>query len=244
MATDTSRGIIRFFEDFQGLDVVADRPEYGVDTDPAVEVITATDGSGIGGVVRITMDAGQTNIGGITFGTTQWSAHDNYLEFEARVKLSALGTGAERVFVGFTDVQADTLSEMPFTGATTVLTAAADPDDAIGFFWEGDMTGAFWTPASLNTSAVVIDGATNMTADEKRLATITAAQWHTLGFRIQSGAKHVEFFVDGKSVYVYKSATQAAVADVALIPEFVVTEGTGAINADLDYVYCEMGRDN
>lgn len=240
MATDTSRGIVRFFEDFVGTKVIADKPEYGVDTDPAVEVLSG----GLGGVVRITMDAGQTNIGGFNVGTLQWSAYDNYLEFEARVKMSAIGTGAERFFVGFTDVQEDTLTEMPFTGATTVLTAAADPDDAIGFFFEGDMTDAYWVPASLNTSAVVIDGATNMTADQKRLAKITAGQWHTLTFRIQSDAKHVEFFVDGKSVYVYKSATQAAIADVNLIPEVVVTEGTSAVNFDIDYVAVEAGRDN
>ena len=240
MATDTSRGIVRFFEDFVGTKVIADKPEYGVDTDPAVEVLSG----GKGGVLRITMDAGQTNIGGINFGTLQWSAYDNYLEFEARVKMSAIGTGAERFFVGFTDVQEDTLTEMPFTGATTVLTAAANPDDAIGFFFEGDMTDAYWVPASLNTSAVVIDGATNMNAAEKRLAKITADTWHTLKFRIQSDAKHVEFFVDGKSVYTYKSSTQAAIADVDLIPEVVVTEGTSAVNFDIDYVAVEAGRDN
>lgn len=239
MATDTSRGIICFFEDFVALDVVADRPEYGVDTDPAVEVVAA----GIGGVVRITMEAGQTNVGGITFGQTQWSAYDNYIEFEARVKLSALGTGAERVFVGLTDVQEDTLSEMPFTGATTVLTAAADPNDAIGFFWEGDMTGAYWVPAAQNTDAVTVHGSANMSAEQKTAATITAGQWHTLKFRAQSEAKYVEFFVDGKSVYVYTSDT-AAVADVPFVPVFVATEGAAAINADLDYVSVEMGRDN
>ena len=242
MATDSELGFVEFFEDFLG-DVIADHPEYGVDTDPAVEIITATDGSGIGGVVRTTMDAGQSNIGGIGFGTTVWSAYDNFLEMQARVKFSALGAASERVFIGFTDVQADTLGEMPFSGATTVLTASGDPDDAIGFFWEGDMTGAYFAPGSVKADAVIIDGATNMTAVEKTKATITAAQWHTVKLRVQSGAKYAEFFVDGNLVYVYNSAA-TAITDVALMPTIVVTEGTTAINFDIDYVRVRMGRDN
>ena len=243
MSVDTERGKICFFEDFIGKDVVADNPEWAVDTDPAVEVLAATDGTGVGGVLRVTMDAGQANIGGIGFGQTQWNALDNYLYFEARVKLSALGTGAERVFVGLTDLQEDTLSEFPFTGATLTTTAAANPDDAIGFFWEGDMTGACWFPAAMNTSTLTVHGSLNMTTEQKANATITAAQWHTLSFRIDSAGKAAEFYVDGKQVYRYFSST-AAVGDVALSPVFVVTEGTDAINADLDYVYVEQGRDN
>ena len=242
MSIDTERGKVSLFEDFLG-DVIADHPEYGVDTDPAVEIVTATNGTGDGGVLRITMDAGQSNVGGIGLGTTVWSAYDNYLYFEARVRLSALGTGAERVFVGFADVQADTLSEMPFSGATATLTATADPDDAIGFFWEGDMTGNYWIPASKNTDALVVHGSLNMTAEQKTNATFAAAAWTTLSFRVDSSAKVAEFFVNGKQVYRYQGTT-AVCADVSLIPEFVVTEGTAAINADLDYVYVEQGRDN
>ena len=239
MATDTSRGIIRFFEDFL-YDVVADKPEYSVDTDPAVEIVATA----IGGVVRTTMDAGQTNIGGMSFGQLQWSAYDNYLYGEWRVKFSAVPTTAERVFVGFTDVQEDTLTEMPFTGATTVTTVATNPTDVIGFFWEGDMTGNYFAPASQKTDSLVVHGSANMSADEKRLATFVIDQWYTLGVRIESGAKHVTFTVDGKTVYLYKNADTAAIADVPLTPYFVVQEGTTAINFDVDYVYVEAGRDN
>ena len=243
MSIDTERGKICFFEDFIGKDVVADNPEWAVDTDPAVEIVAATNGTGDGGVVRVTMDAGQTNIGGIGFGQTQWNALDNYLYFEARVKLSALGTGAERVFVGLTDLQEDTLSEFPFTGATLTTTAVADPNDAIGFFWEGDMTGACWFPASQNADTLIVHGSLNMTTEQKANATITAAAWHTLSFRVDSAGKAAEFYVDGKQVYRYSGST-AVVADVSLSPVFVATEGTTAINADIDYIYVEMGRDN
>lgn len=241
MSTDTPRGTISFFEDFAGTDVIADKPEYGVDTDPAVDVVSGA----VGGVARITCDAGQTNIGGIIFGQTQWSVYDNYLYFEARVRISALGTASERVFVGLTDLQEDTVSEMPFTGATTVLTASGDPDDAVGFFWEGDMTGAYWQPGSVDGDAVVVGSAAQaMTAVQRTNATITAAQWHTLSFRIDSGATHAEFFVDGKHAYTYSGGSTPLTSDVAFVPIFAATEGTGAMNVDLDYIYVETGRDN
>ena len=240
MSIDAERGIVRYFEDFVGKDVVADNPEWGVDTDPAVEIVA----TGIGGVVRVTCDAGQTNIGGISIGQLQWSAYDNYLLFQARVKISALGTGSERVFVGLTDVQEDTLTEMPFTGATTVLTASGNPDDAIGFFFEGDMTGAYWAPGAVKADAVTVGAATSaQTATERARGNITAGQWHTLAMRIENEAKHVVYTVDGKTVYTYES-TVGVITDVPLIPILVCTEGAGAMDVDLDYIGLEMGRDN
>lgn len=241
MSVDSPRGKIRYFQDFVGWDVVADQPEVAVDTDPAVEVVAA----GIGGVVRITMDAGQTNIGGIGFGQTHWSVYDNDLYLEARVKLSALGTASERVFVGLTDLQEDTLSEMPFTGATTVLTASGNPDDAVGFFWEGDMTDAYWQAGSIDGDAVVVGSATNaMNATQRAAAAITAGQWHTLGIKISSAACYAEFSVDGEVVYTYNVAGVPITSDVAFSPIFVATEGTTAIDADIDYMLVEAGRDN
>lgn len=243
MSTDSPRGFVTLFEDFLG-DVIADHPEYGVDTDPAIDILTATDDTGLGGVLRFTLDAGQANIGGIGLGTTVWNAYKNSLSYEVRFKFSALGTASERVFFGFGDVQADTFSEMPFTGATTVLTASGDPDDAVGFFWEGDMTGAYLQPGSIDSDSVVIGTAANaMTASERALATITAGQWHTAGFRIDSGATYAEFYFDGKLVYVYKSSTPL-ISDVALLPCVVATEGTTAINLDIDYIEVKMGRDD
>lgn len=241
MPTSSERGIVEFFEDFVGLDVVADRSEYAVDTDPAVQVVAGSGGED--GVVRITCDAGQSNVGGIMFGQLQWSVYDNWLEFTARVKISALGTASERVFVGLTDAQADTLSEMPFTGATTVLTATGDPDDAIGFFWEGDMTGNYWQPGSVDSDTAIIGSATYaMDAVQRTKAAITAATWHELKFRVDSGATYAEFYVDGEQVYVFDGGSTTCISDVPLIPEMVATEGTGAMNVDLDYVLVRKGR--
>ena len=231
MATDTPRGSVEFFEDFVGWDIIADKPEFAVDTDPAVEVVaTAPDG-----VVRITMDAGQTNIGGILFGQTQWDI-TNGLRVEARVRLSAIGAAAERVGVWLTDLQEDTLSEYPFTASTTALTAVADPNDAIGIFWEGDGPDS-WFAASQNTDVVVVDSIANGTA----LIPPVAATWQTLSFYIAPGGKLAEFHVDGKLLFQYSGSTPV-VADVPLVLVWGCTEGTTAINFDLDYIYATQPR--
>ena len=236
MATDTSRGKVFLFEDFVGWDIMADKPEFAVDTDPAIEIVSGSGGQD--GVARFTMDAGQTNIGGILFGQTQWDISQGPLIMEARVKLSAIGTADERVGMWLTDLQEDTLSEYPFTIATTVATAVADPNDAIGIFWEGNATNASWYPLSQKTDSLVIDGVTNVAAGDR--VGPTADEWQVLKMVIYPGATVCEFFVDGKLLYRYEGA--AAIADVPLIPVIGVTEGTTAINFDVDYVYIEKPR--
>lgn len=235
MATDTGRGRVEFFEDFIGWDIMADQPEYGVDTDPVIEVV-ATEPNG---VVRVTMDAGQSNIGGVLFGQLQWDVSQGPLIVEARVRLSAVGTADERVGVWLTDLQEDTLSEYPFTIATTVATAAADPNDAVGYFWEGNPTNKSWYPLSQNTDSLVIDGVTNVLAGDRKVPVL--AVWNTLKFVLNNSGKDVEFSIDGKVQYRYIGTT-ACVADVPLIPVFGVTEGTTAINADIDYIYVSGSR--
>jgi hypothetical protein len=237
-ARDTARGKVFFFEDFL-YDVVADKPEYSVGTDPAVEIVA----TGQNGIVRTTMDAGQSNVDGMSFGQLQWNipnaAGEGQLSFEMRVRLSAIGTAAERIFMGFTDVQEDTLTEMPFTIATTVLTPATDPDDAIGFMWEGDASNGSWYPASQASDSLRVDGVTNVGARDR--VPPVANEWQTLKFVIYEGAKVVTFSIDGKEILRYDSGN-AAIADVPLTPYFVVTEGTAAINFDVDYVYVEAAR--
>ena len=235
MATDTGRGRVCFFEDFVGWDIIADKPEFAVDTDPAIEIA----GTEVNGVLRITMDAGQTNIGGVLLGQTQWDISQAPLIVEARIRLSAIGTADERVGLWLTDLQEDTLSEYPFTIATTVATAAADPNDAIGYFWEGNPTNKSWYPLSQNSDVLVIDGVSNVLAADRVVP--VADEWQTVKFVIGDDAKDVEFSINGKVQYRYIGAT-AAVADVPLIPVFGCTEGTTAINADIDYIYVEGSR--
>jgi len=225
---------VEFFEDFIGWDIFADHPRYGVDTDPAIEVVATESG----GVVRITMDAGQTNIGGILFGTTQWDVTQGPLIVEARVRLSAIGTADERVGLWLTDLQEDTLSEYPFTIATTVATAVGDPENAVGIFWEGNPTNKSWYALSQRTDTLNVDGVTNQTVYKPPVA----ATWQVVGFDVAPGGKHAEFTVNGEIIYTYDSDTTPVCADVPLILVWGCTEGTTAINADLDEIECRAVR--
>lgn len=215
-------------EHFVGVDVVADRPEWAVDTDPAVEIVSGAGGEG--GVVRITMDAGQTNIGGILFGQLQWNPVDYGVYVEARVRLSAIGTADERVGVWLTDLQEDALSEYPFTMTTAALTAAADPNDAVGIFWEGNGPDSF-VFAGQNTDSITA----NSIANPKALVPPVAGEWHVIAFEIAPGGLEATAWADGEVIGTYSSTTPIVV-DEEYIPVFGATEGTTAINADLDYI--------
>ncbi len=236
-ATDTTRGKVMFFEDFL-YDVVADKPEYSVSTDPVPEIVaTASDG-----VVRTTLDVSQSNVGGMGFGTTHWfipnAAGEGTLSCEFRVRMSVVSSTDGSTFVGFTDAQVDVVSENPFTISGTALTASANPDDAIGFIFHGAATNASWYPVSQNNDAVVIDGVTNVAALDR--VPPVATEWQTLRMDIHEGAKVVEFYVDG--VFIYRYAGSQAIDDVALTPAWINLEGTDASNVDLDYVYVEKTR--
>lgn len=231
--TDSPRDKVFHMEEFNDVAIIADKPEWGISTDP-VPTILAT---GTDGILRITMDGAETNTGGVSFGNLQYDI-SNGIIFEARVRLSAIGTGAERIFIGLTDVQQDVPSEMPFAIAATVLSASSDPDDAIGFFWEGDATNASWYPAGQNNDAVTVDGVANVVGSDRSGPVATV--WNTLKMEIAPGATHVDFSVDGNHILTYDGT--AAIDDVALIPTFAATEGTTAINLDFDYLYIETRR--
>lgn len=215
-------------EHFIGWDVVADKPELAVDTDPAVEIVSGAGGEG--GVLRITMDAAQTNIGGALFGQLQWSPIDYGVYVEARVRLSAIGTADERVGVWLTDLQEDTLSEYPFTMTATALTAAANPDDAVGIFWEGNGPDG-WVFAGQNTDSITADSI----ARPRALVQPVADAWDVIAFEVAVGGTTATAWVNGNVIGTYSSTTPI-IANVDMIPVFGCTEGTTAINFDIDYL--------
>ena len=149
---------------------------------------------------------------------------------EARVRLSAIGTADERVGVWLTDLQEDTLSEYPFTMTTAALTAAANPDDAVGIFWEGNGPDGF-VFAGENADSITA----NSIASAKALVPPVADTWHVIAFEIAPGGLEATAWADGEVIGTYSSATPI-IANVDMIPVFGATEGTAAINADIDYL--------
>jgi len=233
MTTATGSFLPEIKEHFIGWDVVADRTQFAVDTDPAVEVLATA--AGAGGVIRITMDAGQTNIGGMLIGQTQWDI-TNGLYYEARVRLTAIGAAQERTGIWFTDLQEDTLSEYPFTQTSTALTAVANPEDAVGIFWEGDGPGS-WVLAGQNSDSITADSI----ASPKKLVVPVADAWQVLALSVAPGGNYVTAHVDGVLIGEYKNNSTPVTADVPLIPVFGVTEGATGINFDVDYVWIRTG---
>lgn len=220
---------------FIGWDVVADQPELAVDTDPAVEIVAGA--NGIGGVLSIDMDAGQSNIGGALFGQLQWNPVDQGIYVEARVRIRTnIGTADERVGVWLTDLQEDTLGEYPFTMTTSALTAAADPNDAVGIFWEGNGPDSFVFAAE-NADSITADSIAN----PKELVPPVLNTWHVLAFEIAPGGNHAVAWADGKVIGEYHNANTTIVGDVPLIPVFGATEGTAEMEWDLDYIIVRAG---
>ena len=68
-----------------------------------------------------------------------------------------------------------------------------------------------------------------------------AGEYQTLKIDIAPMGLIAEFSVDGVVIYRHVGTTLVT-ADVPLTPMFVVTEGTTAINFDVDYVYVEASR--
>lgn len=224
-------------EHFIGWDIVADKPEWAVDTDPAIEIVDGTGGEG--GVVRITMDAGQTNIGGIAPGIKSWLPIESGIYVEARIRMSAIGAADERVGVWLTDLQEDTISEYPFTMTTTALTGASDPDNSIGIFFEGNGPDS-WVFAAENGDSLTA----NSIASPKALVMPVADAWDVLAFEVAPGGLNARAWVNGELIGEYNSAGTPVCANVAMAgPVFGATEGTAAVNADMDYIICRAVMD-
>jgi len=219
-------------EHFVGWDIVADKPEWAVDTDPAIEVVDATTTAGAGGVIRITMDSA-SDIGGLIAGGKHWHPVEYGIYVEARIRLSAIGTADERVGVWLTDLQEDTLSEYPFTVTTTAATAVADPNDAVGIFWEGNGPDS-WMFLAQNTDALTQDSIANA----KALVQPVADAWDVLAFEIAPGGLSATAWANGQVIGSYKSTTPIVGSVGMCLVAIGCTEGTTAINADLDYIIC------
>jgi len=229
MATDTSFGEVRKFEDFL-VTAIGDLPEIDVldATTSAVAITIAADGR-----VRLTNDNGddddRTAVG---FGALNWTAGDGYLKMEARIILSAITDN--KFFVGFKDAIPST-DEANFDAtldAVTITTAA----DGIGILFDNDATTAnFWCVAA----------ATSVVTASKSLGSAynpVAATPITLGVYLSLDRKSAVWYIDGVEVYRIDANSTALVAAVALCP-LVYSEAQGtAFNLDVDYIYASKGR--
>lgn len=229
MATDTSFGQVRKFEDFL-VTAVADLPEIdqiGV-TGVATEVVSAAaDG-------RLRLGPAATDdddVAAVTFGDLNWTAGATDMKMEARFFLSSVADN--KFFVGFGDSIASS-DETSFSATTDTVTIDT-MSDGIGILFDEDATtDVLWCVAG-KTDAVTVD----QELDAKYNP--TAATAITLGVFISADRKSARFYVNDEEVYRVDGST-TLVAAVDLVPGVWAYEQGTAFNLDVDYLYATKGR--
>lgn len=220
-----------FFDDFLGDAINLDYYTLTEGTDSATSTAAIVSG-GVGGVLRLTTgDAGTgyaADAEQLT-GHLQWKASGGKLTFQTRLKLSAITTC--QAFIGFTD-DATTL-EIPIDSAGSANTITTTATDAVGFFFDTDMTADTWW----------IAGVANGTDATHQNTTFAPVADTYATFRVEVGT-------DGSAVFFYNGLpvgtkmTGAVTASVALCPVITVSKlsVTASMTADIDYIYVSQDR--
>lgn len=229
MATDTSFGEVRKFEDFL-VTAIADLPEIdelddGANTNAVVS-------SGADGRLRLNVDNGNDDDRwAVSFGALNWTAGTGSLKTEARIILNNVTDNT--YFVGFSDNIA--------TGDETIMTVPSDvvttgtASDSIGFCWDGDATTAQLWAVAQNTD--VVTASQGLGTDYNPVAATPI----TLGVHLSIDRKTAIWSVNGKEVYRLDNTT-ALVAAVALVPIVQAEAQATAFTLDVDYLYACKGR--
>jgi len=229
MATDTSFGEVRKFEDFL-VTAIADLPE--IDILGVTGETSAVVAGGADGRMRLSPAAtDDDDQSAVSFGMSQWTAGDAYLKMEARIILSNLTDN--KYFVGFGDTIAST-DESMFDAAADAVTIGTQ-SDAIGIFFDNDATNKNLWCVAAKTDTVTV---------EKNLSSVynpVAATPTTLGVYLSQDRKSAQFYVNGEEVYRIDSST-TLVAAVDLVPCVVAYEQGTAFTLDVDYLYASKGR--
>jgi len=218
------------FDDFTG--VALNTFKWNVvetDTD-ATETVLA---GGIGGVLRVVTgnDDGNAVVlpdaAGVT-GALQWQASNGGLCFETRVKLSRITLAY--MFLGFTDlitIEAPVIASQTADGITTNAT------DAVGFMFD--------TGSASDTLFLV--GVKNNTDATTQVLTEAPVADEYATYRIEvSTAGVATFYLNGVQVGTSMSSALTAATDLTPVVLFSNTDGTSAINADVDYIHVSMNR--
>ena len=231
MATDTSFGEVRKFEDFI-VTAIADLPEISslAIAGGTTEVTADADGR-----LRIAGDGtNDEEVGAVSFGDVSWVAGEGYLKMEARIIVSAVTD--YKVFVGFSDTIAETDTPETTFSATSDVVTIDTASDGIGILWDGDQTTAqLWAVA----------GATNVVTVEKGLGVADVpigATPTTLGVYLSLDRKSAVFYKDGVEMHRVDANSTVLVGAVGLTPGVWVYDQGTATNIDVDYLYAAKGR--
>jgi hypothetical protein len=223
---DPSR--VTFFDDFLG-DVVADQWNFTEGTDSGTSdgaiselvngVFLLTPGDSAGSVAA---DGAQLN------SALNWKANQGNLVFQARVKLAAITSVS--CFIGLTDTKS---LEQPIHSASSADTITTNATDAVGFFFDTNMTTDNWWFAGV---------ANDVDATHQNMGVAPVADtYETFRIEITSDGK-AQAFRNGVSVGTLMSG--ALTATVALTPVFIVRPLSAAAGKTMsvDYSYVSANR--
>lgn len=220
------------FDDFLTFDVTTDwLLTEGTD---AATISADTRGQGVGGVLRLT--TGDTGTG-LAADTAQvkhrkrlWRAAYGNLTFQVRAKISQATD--VYVYLGFTDVTADTL-EAPIMSSGVGNGLTTNASNAVGFMVDTRMTAdTIWcTGVRDDVDATAFNTGVTPTTDLYRILRIDL---DTEG--------NATFYRDGHKVGYVAGAVEP---NTALTPILTISKTTGAssVNLDIDYVNVYMNRE-
>ena len=234
MATDTSFGKVRKFEDFL-VTAIADLAE--IDVQSVTGDTAAVVAGGADGRLRHTIgNSDDDDVGAVTFGALNWTAGDGDLFMEARIIISDITDN--KFFVGFGDTIA-TSDESSFSATADTVTIDT-MSNGIGILFDGDATTKnLWCVAG-NTDAVTVGKV--LPAKYNPVAAIPI----TLGVHLSQDRKSARWYVNGEEVYQVGAAAPSGntelVAAADLVPGVWNYEQGTAFNCDIDYLYASKDR--
>jgi len=225
----SSPSTVALFDDFFGPTLSGQWNAVETDVD-ATETILA---GGIGGVLRIVSgnDDGNAVVlpdaAGIT-SALAWQASNGGLAMQARIKVSRITTAY--LFVGFTDL---VTIEAPVIASQTADGITTNASDAVGFMFD--------TGAATDTFFLVGVAADTDATTQVITAAPVADAYTTLRVEV-SAAGVASFFKDGKQVGTAMTAAVTAATDLTPVVLVSNTDGTAAVNLDIDYVAVSANR--
>ena len=223
------------FDDFtNGFQNGATQPWLATEGTDSATSDAAILAGGIGGILRLTTgDAGTgyaADAEQITQRTLMWQASNGNLNFETRVKLSAITTCY--AFLGFTDTVAAAL-EAPIVSAASANTITTNASDAVGFMFDTNMADDNWW-------LVGVKGNTDATHQDTGYAPV-ADTWEV--FRIELNTDgDATFYRNGVQVGTVMSDAITAATDLTAILTVSKLSVTASMTMDIDYVQVAMNR--
>lgn len=223
MATDTSFGKVRLFDDFN-------RPVINTNQWVAASTNSATAfaiNAQTNGVLRGTVTNNASNDLSVVYASLNYQADDGGpLIFEARCAI--ITSVSQLIFIGLSD---EATSERPidYNGGTLTTTAT----DAVGFYYAGGVASTTWRYGGVKNGT---DSAQAAVASKYNPV---AGTFQTFKIVVNPDGA-ASFYINGD--LIAENVASCVTASTSLMPYFSITDDGAAGSLDIDYCFAEKGR--